>query len=224
MPPLTLRRCVPIASSTAPQRAHRRMPRMWGIRRCAHVEEFFRFREAKRWENSFQASATDLRAGMGKMSIVRTVTEVPGTGHPSLSALWDAMGLAIGKLGRSVSAGIGQIGVLSPFPMRPHYFLNRAKHGGNGGTETRRDFGWRVFWEEPSHRGNTGQTLDREVFWDAKLLPANSPCLLSPRAPCFAPQAGPVSHGWGAWSRGSLAKSWKFRARRPSENTRDSPS
>ena len=43
--------------------------------------------------------------------------------------------------------------------------------------------------EEPSHRGNIGQTLDREVFVDAKLLPAKSPCRLSPRAPCFAPQA-----------------------------------
>jgi hypothetical protein len=127
MPALTLRRCVPIATSTALQCAHRRMPRMWGIRRCAHGEEFFRFREAKRWENSFQASATDLRAGMGKMSIVRTATEVPDTGRPSLSALWNAMELAIGKLCRSVSAGIGQIGVLSPFSMRPHYFLNRSR-------------------------------------------------------------------------------------------------
>ena len=36
---------------------------------------------------------------------------------------------------------------------------------------------------------NVGQTLDRDVFWRAKLLPAKSPCLLSPRAPCLAPQA-----------------------------------
>ena len=127
MPPLTLRRCHPIASSTALQCAQRRMPRKCGIRRCAHGEEFFRFREAKRWENSFHASATDLRAGMGKMYIVRTVTEVPDTGRPSLSALWNAMELAIGKLCRSVSAGIGQIGVLSSFPLRPHYFINRSR-------------------------------------------------------------------------------------------------
>jgi hypothetical protein len=64
---------------------------MWGIRRCAHGEELFRFREAKRLENTFQTSATDLRAGMGKMFIVRTATEVPDTGRPSLSALWNAM-------------------------------------------------------------------------------------------------------------------------------------
>ena len=50
MPPLTLRRCVPIAFSTALQCAHRRMPRMWGIRRCAHGEGFSRFQKAKRWE------------------------------------------------------------------------------------------------------------------------------------------------------------------------------
>ena len=118
MPPLTLRQCGPIASSTALQGAQRRMPRMWGIRRCAHGEAFFRFRETKRWENAMQDCANDLRSGMGKMSIVRAATEVPGTGRPLLSALWDAMGLAIGKLCRSVSAGIGPIGVLSSFPMR----------------------------------------------------------------------------------------------------------
>ena len=65
-----------------------------------------------------QVCANDPLAGMGEMSIVRAATEVPGTGLPSLSALWDAMGLAIGKLCRSVSAGIGPIGVLSSFPMR----------------------------------------------------------------------------------------------------------
>ncbi len=91
---------------------------MWGIRRCAHGEEFFRFREAKRLDNSVHACANNPLAGMGKMSIVRAATEVPGRGRPSLSALWDAMGLAIGKLCRSVSAGIGQIGVLSSSPMR----------------------------------------------------------------------------------------------------------
>ena len=49
--------------------------------------EFFRFRDAKRWENSFQASANAQRAGMGQMSIVRATTEVPDTGRPSLPAL-----------------------------------------------------------------------------------------------------------------------------------------
>ncbi len=121
MPPLTLRRCGPSASSTALQCAQRRMPRMLGIRRYAHGEAFFRFWETKGWENAMQDCANDPLDGMGEMSIVRAATEVPGTGRPSLSALWDAMGLAIGKLCRSVSAGIGQIGVLPPFPMRPHF-------------------------------------------------------------------------------------------------------
>ena len=94
------------------------MPRMLGIRRCAHGEAVFRFRETKRWDNALQACANDPLAGMGEMSIVRAATEVPGTGRPLLSALWDARGLAIGKLCRSVSAGIGPIGVLSSFPMR----------------------------------------------------------------------------------------------------------
>ncbi len=81
----------------------------------------------------------------GKMSIVRVATEVPGTGRPSLPALWDAMELAIGTLCRSVSAGIGQIGVLSSFPMRPetaprnsadssrcHFHRGRAGEGMGG--------------------------------------------------------------------------------------------
>ena len=118
MPALTLRQCGPSASSTAHQCAQRRMPRMLGIRRCAHGEAFFRFRETKRLDNSVHACANDPLAGMGEMSIVRAATEVPGSGHPLLSALWDARGLAIGKLCRSVSAGIGQIGVLSSSPMR----------------------------------------------------------------------------------------------------------
>ena len=39
--------------------------------------------------------------------------------------------------------------------------------------------------EAPPHSGNAGQTFGKEVFGRAKLLPANSPCLLPPRAPCL---------------------------------------
>jgi hypothetical protein len=72
------------------------MPRMWGIRRCAHGEEFFRFREAKRWKTPFKLPLLICGPEWEKC--------------PSLSALWNAMEQAIGKLCRSVSAGIGQIG------------------------------------------------------------------------------------------------------------------
>jgi hypothetical protein len=61
-----------------------------------------------------------------------------------------------------------------------------AKHGGNGGTER---FWMERLLEETSPPENVGQTLERDVFGRAKLLPANSPCLLPPLAPCFAPQA-----------------------------------
>jgi hypothetical protein len=37
--------------------------------------------------------------------------------------------------------------------------------------------------------GASDKMLERDIFERAKLLPANSPCLLPPRAPCFAPQA-----------------------------------
>ncbi len=44
--------------------------------------------------------------------------------------------------------------------------------------------------EETSHPKNAAQTRGRDVFGSAKPLPGKSPCLLPPRAPCFAPQAG----------------------------------
>ena len=71
--------CTPTCVATdAPDVGH---PSLRTLRR------FFRFREAMRWENSVQHRTNDLRAGMGKMSIVRAATEVPATGRPSLSAL-----------------------------------------------------------------------------------------------------------------------------------------
>ncbi len=86
--------------------------------------------------------------------------------------------------------------------------------------EARRSFWRRCLLEEPSHPENAGQTLLRDVFGRAKLLLGKSPCLLPPRAPCFAPQAeakgerAGLSHVWQVFAGCGWAVGADLRAAR----------
>ncbi len=111
MPALTLRRCFPMAHPMASQqRGQRRKPRVRGLRRCPHGGHF---------PHSASQGIRGIMCGVvptlhlpesEQSSNACARTDAPPTGYPSLRTL-EHEEEAFGTHRRSVSAGIGQIGV-----------------------------------------------------------------------------------------------------------------
>ena len=128
--------------------------------------------------------------GEGTRRPTRLCTDETTSSLPDNS---DGSDCRCGSMGRPVAAGPSEksesssnAGQIRTIPWGRGLRRQTRRKRRHGDTER--------FWmgsllEEPSHVKNVSQPLDRDVFLSAKLLPAKSPCLLSPRAPCLAPQA-----------------------------------
>ncbi len=115
MPALTLRRCFPMADPMASrQRGQRRMPRVRGLLRCPHGGHFSHSDSRAFAESCAELSQRLITPNRKNLQGVRK-DGCPSPGHPSLRTL-EHEKEAFGTHRRSVSKGIGRIGVCSFSP------------------------------------------------------------------------------------------------------------